>query len=313
MEKLLVVLGATASGKSDLALFLASQLEGEIISGDSVQVYRHMDIGSAKLPLQERCYKGVAIPHHLIDIINPDEPFTAADFASNAKSLITEINKRGHLPIMAGGTGYYLEGVYGRNLFESLPARDIAFCEELKLKGGEELHSCLRAIDATAAEKIHANDIKRLVRLLDIYYNYGLTPSQVIEQTEKLPPKNYRLFKCGIEFMREELYARIDKRVDLMLEQGLLDEVKGLLSMGYSLKDKALGSIGYKQLIGYLAGKYDYAEAVRLIKRDTRHFAKRQLTWFRRDNEIHWYKTDIFTDMKELYNAVLADVKHFLQ
>jgi len=313
MENLLVILGPTASGKTQLSLQAAAKLNGEIISGDSVQVYRGMDIGSAKLLENERIFADKTIPHYLIDIKNPDENYTAAEFSQEARNLITQINSEGKLPFLVGGTGFYLESVYGKHIFNDLPERNREFCDELKQLGNEELHLRLSKIDAAAAERIHQNDTVRLVRALDVYYNHGMTPSEVISQTDRLPSKEYRLFKCGIEFPREELYSRIDRRVDIMMEQGLLHEVKTLLDQGYNLSHKSMNSIGYKQIAEYYDRQYDLETAVSLIKKESRHLAKRQLTWFRRDKEIRWYKTEEFSDMQSLYKHAIMDMTEFFK
>lgn len=313
MENLLVILGPTASGKTQLSLQAAAELDGEIISGDSVQVYKGMDIGSAKLLECERIFANKTIPHYLIDIKNPDEDYTVAEFSQQARELISQISAKGKLPFLVGGTGFYLESVYGKHIFNDLPGRNKEFCDELKKLGNEELHLRLSQIDAVAAERIHKNDTVRLVRALDVYYNHGMTPSEVILQTESLPSNEYRLFKCGIEFPREELYSRIDTRVDIMMEQGLLNEVKTLLENGYNLTHKAMNSIGYKQIAEYFDGQYDLKTAIELIKKESRHLAKRQLTWFRRDKETHWYKTEEFSDMQSLYQQAITDMTDFFK
>ena len=310
MQNLVVILGPTASGKTELALAVAAALNGEIISGDSVQVYRKMNIGSAKLPENERCYNGKPIKHYLIDIKDPDEDFTVADFKALTKPLIEQINSRGLLPILTGGTGYYLQSVYQSNMYETLPPRNKEYCEELKKHDPADLHKRLCLIDAEAAEKIHENDIVRVIRALDLYDNFGITPTEIANKTAQISSSEYKIFKCGIEFPREILYKRIDDRVEAMIDEGLIDEVKILLSQ-YPADTKALGSIGYKQICEYLEGKISFEEAIYLIKRDTRHYAKRQLTWFRREKDIHWYKNDEFISKDQLYAQAVNDIADY--
>ena len=290
MHPLIVILGPTASGKTKIAVELAAKIDGEIISGDSMQIYRGMNIGTAKIKSAET--KG--IPHHLLDIKNPDEPFSVADFQNLARSKISEITRKGRIPLLVGGAGLYIQAVIDSYQFTEqknvLPYRRklFALAEE---KGEDYLYQLLCNIDPVSAEKIHPHDQKRVCRALEYYHLTGKTISEnrkAAEHKESL----YNLALVGLSLDRPLLYQRIEQRVDQMMAEGFLEEVKGLLSKGYSPDLPAMQGIGYRELCGYLNGEYDLQEAVALIKQETRRFAKRQITWFRRDQRIKWFATD---------------------
>lgn len=289
LHHLVVILGPTASGKTKLAVELAAKMGGEIISGDSMQIYRGMDIGTAKIkPIETK-----GIPHHLIDLKNPDEPFSVADFQQLARKKIAEITAKEKLPFLVGGTGLYLQAVIDPYEFTEqknvLPYRRklFALAEE---KGVDYLYQELAQVDPISAEKLHPNDLKRVSRALEYYQLTGkpISENRKAEQKESL----YKVALVGLTMERTLLYQRIEQRVDQMMENGFLEEVKGLLSKGYSLDLPAMQGIGYRQLGDYLQGEYNLKEAVALIKQETRRFAKRQLTWFRRDSRIKWFTTD---------------------
>lgn len=284
-DKLLVIVGPTAVGKTELSLGLANHFQGEIISGDSMQVYRGMDIGTAKATPEERAM----VPHHLIDIREPDEEFSVMEFQDLVIPLISEINLRDRLPIIVGGTGLYIESITHRFHFanagqdEGLRQKFQDFAEQY---GKEMLHQKLADIDPTTAERLHPNDVKRVIRALEIYHLTGEKMSSFQERSEQSP---YELCMIGLTMERALLYQRIDNRVDQMIKQGLIEEVKQLLDIGFVPHMSAMQGLGYKELIPYIEGSQGLEEAVETIKLRTRRFAKRQLSWFRRMKEVIWF------------------------
>lgn len=284
-EKLVVIIGPTAVGKTDLSLELAEQFDGEIISGDSMQVYREMDIGTAKASPHELA----RVPHHLIDIISPRDEYSVAQFQESATRLITEINQRGHLPFIVGGTGLYIESVTHRFQF-SQTSQDPEFRDRLQrladTEGVEALHARLAQVDPITAQRLHPNDVKRVIRALEIYESSGYKMSDFQLRAQHSP---YDLVFIGLTMDRDVLYQRINHRVDLMIEAGLVEEVRGLLDRGYEASLVSMQGLGYKELVPYLYGEITLEKAVNDIKQRTRHFAKRQLSWFRRMSEIQWF------------------------
>ena len=303
-EKLLIILGPTACGKTALAVELAKKHNGEIISGDSMQVYRGLNIGTAKINPDE----AQGIKHHLIDILEPDQAYTVADFQSAARELISGISARGRLPIIAGGTGLYISSLVSPYLFteETAAVREVreGLQARLQEEGAEYMHGQLQAVDPNAAAKIHYNDHQRLLRALEVYLLSGEPISKLQQQSRTQHECSYALKMIGLTMGRAQLYAKIENRVDIMMKKGLVDEVKGLLEAGYSSDLNCMKGLGYEQIVGYLQGKYDLNEAVRLIKRDTRHFAKRQFTWFKRDERIQWFDVSDYVDTQTLANDV---------
>ena len=303
MLPLVVIVGPTAAGKTGISVDLALALDGEIISGDSMQVYRYMDIGTAKIKPAER--KG--IPHHLIDIKDPDETFSVAEFQALAEQKIREIAQRGKLPILVGGTGLYIQSVIDKYTFTEQKGI-IEYRKRLHLsakeKGNKFLHDRLALVDPEAASRIHINDLKRIVRALEYYCVTGRPISENKEAYERNYMSKYRAVLIGLTLERKNLYEKINLRVDKMMEEGLLEEVRTLIRMGYT-DSLAMQGLGYRQLLGYLRNEYDLAAAVELIKRDTRRFAKRQLTWFRRDPRIHWFNVENYND----YSQLLLEIK----
>ncbi len=279
MEKVVVICGPTASGKTDLAIRVAQKTDGEIISADSMQIYQYMNIGTAKLTREEM----QGVPHHMLDIVRPDEPFSVALYKDKAEERIRDIFSRNKLPIIAGGTGLYINSLI-YNIRFSETVCDEAFREEMNAlaaaEGPEVLHDRLREVDPESAERIHFNNVKRVIRALEVFHFTGKTITQH-QNESRLEPAPYRYLVFFLDMDREELYARIDKRVDRMLQDGLANEVKSLLKMGYKPGSTAMQGLGYKEMIRYLEGEISLDEAVYILKRDTRHYAKRQITWFK--------------------------------
>ena len=284
MIPLLVITGPTASGKTALAIEIAKKIGGEVVSADSMQVYQKMNIGTAKPDEAEM----EGIPHHLLDVVSPDENFSLAAFAPLAHAAIRDIHERGKIPILAGGTGLYVDTVMeNRPLSENSfdPAVRLRLEKEWEEKGGEEMHKALSLLDPEAAEKLHPAEKRRILRALEIYYTSGETKS---EHLRKKPEKIYDYFVFALELPREILYNRINRRVDAMLSKGLLSEVENVYKDLRGKKRTALQGVGYKELIWYLEGKATYDEAVELLKRNTRRLAKRQMTWFRANPSVIW-------------------------
>jgi len=283
--KLLVITGPTSVGKSAVAVAVAKTTGGEIISADSVQVYRGLNIGAAKPTVAER----ETIPHHLIDLVDTNENYTVAQFQQQATKQITALHKQGKLPILVGGTGLYLRAVvkgyaFGENAEDELLR--LRLRQEAKNLGAEALHNKLSAVDPLTAAKLHPNDLRRVIRALEFYEKNRQTISKQLEAT---PLENvYDTLLFCLTLPRELLYRRIETRVDEMLAAGLVDEVRDLLAGGVSPEAKAMQSLGYKQIVAYLLGEISLTTAIAEIKRDTRRFAKRQLTWFRREKELIW-------------------------
>lgn len=305
---LIILTGPTAVGKTALSIELAKALDGEIISADSMQVYRHMDIGSAKVTEEEM--KG--IPHHLIDVIDPEEEFNVTRFQTIAKEAMEEIYARGHVPIIAGGTGFYIQAlIYDIDFKENEDSSEIRqelekFGEE---HGNEALHEMLKAIDPESAEAIHANNKKRVIRAIEYYRLTGQKISEHNqEEREKESPYDFYYYVLTCE--RSRLYERIDERVDLMLQMGLVEEVKKLKERGCCRGMVSMQGLGYKEILDYLDGTCTLDEAVYVLKRDTRHFAKRQLTWFKRERDVRWLELEKFdSDRKNVLEYILEDYK----
>lgn len=288
MKKIIIICGPTAVGKTHVGIELAKRYEGEVVSADSQQIWRGMDIGTAKVNLTERS----EIPHHLIDIAEPNEHFDAARFVELADKAIEDISSRGKKVFVVGGTGMYLR-LLVNGLCEA-PSQD----EELRAKieteveaqGLQKMHEQLREIDPESALGIHPNDHTRIVRALEIYELSG-TPASEFRKMHGYAEQRYDAIKIGLNIEREELYQRINERIDHMLEQGLLDEVKTLLEK-YGPESQGLKAVGYREFVRHLQGEFSLERAVELAKRNSRRFAKRQLTWFRSDDEITWFKPD---------------------
>jgi tRNA dimethylallyltransferase len=308
-----VIVGPTAVGKSALAFSWAKDAGGEIVSGDSVQVYKGFDIGSAKPSLEERA----AVPHHLIDLLGPDQPFSAAQFQMLARNAVNDIRSRGFLPLVVGGTGLYIRALLDPFDFpQESPLRIKEKWETLaKQRGTQYLHAQLRLWDPETAKRLHVNDKARIIRALEIYDTTGTPLSQQRDYQERSYPALEDVMLVGLEGDRSLLYQRIDERCEAMIRLGLIEEVEGLIRQGCSLTDKPMKSIGYRHTAGYLLGATTKQEMMRLFKRDTRRFAKRQLTWFKRDPRITWYNTDNLSNnqllkvLKEACNPNNSHVK----
>ena len=281
---MVLVLGPTGSGKSGLAIQLALEFHGEIVNCDSQQVYRGLNIGTAKVPEGER--RGV--PHHLIGVADPDEIFSAGEYARRARIALEEVNKRGRLPIVCGGTGFYVRGLLD-GLFAG-PPRDESLRDELMRRERRRagfVHRLLRRLDAASASRIHSNDVQKAVRAVEVSMSARAPMSSLFGQSER-PLEGFRWLKLGLDPPRELLYERIDERCERMFQNGLIQETAALLERGYGRQTKALESIGYRQSIDVLEGRASSAEALVRTQMETRRYAKRQLTWFRRDLEIRW-------------------------
>ena len=291
-KPLVVLTGPTAVGKTKASIGLAKAIGGEIISADSMQVYEYMDIGSAKIRPEQM----QGIPHYLVDILEPTQDFNVVLFQKYAKDAMAQIYAKGKIPILVGGTGFYIQSVlYDIDFTQN--DEDTQLREELEQiagqKGAEYLHQMLRECDPKSAEMIHANNVKRVIRAIEFYRQTGQRISEHNEQErEKTSAYDSRYFVLTDE--RGKLYANIDKRVDQMLEDGLVEEVRKLMEMGCKRESTAMQGLGYKEILAYLDGEYPLEEAVRILKRDTRHFAKRQLTWFRREKDTIWMNKDEF-------------------
>lgn len=291
-KPLVILTGPTAVGKTELSIQLAKKINGEIISADSMQVYRTMDIGTAKIKPEEM----EGVKHYLIDVLNPDEEFNVVRFQQMAKQAMEEIYAKGKVPIVVGGTGFYIQAlVYDINFEEN--NEDSSYRKSLELlleeKGAAYLHTMLKEVDEKSAEDIHQNNSKKVIRALEFYHQTGKKISEHNEeQRVKESPYNSAYFVLTND--REVLYERINRRIDCMVEEGLIEEVSKLKEQGYDRSLVSMQGLGYKEIIAYLEGEITLEEAIYILKRDTRHFAKRQLTWFRREREV------IFIDKSEL-------------
>lgn len=308
MQPMIILTGPTAVGKTALSIELAKRINGAVISADSMQVYKHMDIGSAKILPEEM----QGIPHYMIDELEPEEEFHVVRFVEMAKKYLAEIYAAGKIPIIAGGTGFYIQALLYDIDFTDQES-DEAFRSRLetlaKEQGREKLHEMLREVDPASAEAIHANNIKRVIRALEFYHLTGKRISEHNEQErQKSSPYNFAYFVLTDD--RAKLYERIDKRVDYMIEQGLVDEVQKLKEMGCHRDMVAMQGLGYKEILAYLDGELTLEEAVYIIKRETRHFAKRQLTWFKREREVFWVEKDAYNYQED---KMLEDIITVLQ
>lgn len=286
MNNIICIAGPTASGKTALAATLAKELNGEVVSCDSMQVYKRMDIGTAKPTLEEM----QGIPHHMIDVAEPWEDFSVSRYCDMAAPIVDDILSRGKTAVIAGGTGLYMDSLIRGNAFAPFPATGVR--ERLEAQadtvGMEAMLSRLRAVDPDAAGRLHLSDRKRILRALEVYLETGETITEHNRKTQAVPPR-YSPIWLGLDFaQRGELYRRIDLRVSLMLQQGLVEEIQGLLADGIPEKATAMQAIGYKEFVDALDGRCTIEEAADLVRQSSRRYAKRQLTWFRRNKAIHW-------------------------
>ena len=307
-KPLVVLTGPTAVGKTKASIGLAKVIGGEIISADSMQVYEYMDIGSAKIRPEEM----QGVPHYLIDDLKPWDEFHVVRFQQMAKKAMEQIYANGHIPIVVGGTGFYIQALLYDIDFTGT-AQDDTYRAELenlvKEKGAAYLHNMLRKVDPKSAEDIHANNVKRVIRALEYYRQTGQKMSEHNEE-ERRKESPYEFVYFVLNAPREQLYARIDRRVDQMIEEGLVDEVKHLKELGCTKEMVSMQGLGYKEILAYLDGEYDLDAAVYTIKRDTRHFAKRQLTWFRRERQVTWIQKEAYDyDEDRILKAMLSHLE----
>lgn len=305
---LVILTGPTAVGKTALSVSLAKAIGGEIISADSMQVYRHMDIGSAKVTEEEMG----GVPHHLIDVLEPTEEFNVVLFQQMAKRAAAEILGRGHIPILVGGTGFYIQALlYDIDFTEN--DEDTALRRSLEelagREGPEALFERLRAVDPESCESIHAHNVKRVIRAIEFYEKTGKKISDHNREQRQNSP-SYQSVYFVLNDDRDSIYRQIDARVDLMMEKGLVEEVRALQAMGCHKGMVSMQGLGYKEILAYLEGEIPMEEAVYLIKRDTRHFAKRQLTWFRREKEVIWVEKSVFDYNSQKILGFMQDFLH---
>lgn len=306
-KPLIVILGPTAVGKTRLSLAVAQLWKMEIVSADALQVYKHMDIGTAKPSPLDRS----RIPHHMIDLVSPDEHYNAGRYERDAGASINQIHQAGKIPLLVGGCGLYLRAVL-HGLFHG-PGADPELRkrlqQEAEIQGVHYLHEQLEQVDPESARRLHPNDYPRIIRAIEVYIQSGI-PLSALQRGYASQQLRYHAKIIGLTRDRNDLYARIEKRVDDMLKEGLLEEVKRLLEWGYSEDSTALQGLGYKQLIAAIHGRCSLEEAVRLLKRDTRHYAKRQFTWFRQVENVQWINLSIYSSEEQALSqikAILAD------
>ena len=305
MERIVCVVGPTAAGKTKLAVELAKALDGEVVSCDSMQIYRRMDIGTAKPTVEEMC----GIPHHMIDIVEPSEDFSAGKYVQMADEFLQDIAARGRTAIVAGGTGLYCDSLIAGRAFAPCPQTGKRAL--LEAQPTDALLARLRQVDPAAAERLHPSDRRRIVRALEVYDETGETITAHDEKTRLVPPR-HRAVWLGLDFaVRAELYARIDRRVDAMLEAGLPDEIRALLESGVPETATAMQAIGYKEFLAALRGECPLEEATALVKQRSRNYAKRQRTWFRRNPEVRWLLQTPEQDFDALFRAACREIPFF--
>lgn len=310
MNSVVVIVGPTASGKTSLSIELAKRLNGEIISADSMQIYKYMDIGTAKPTVDEM----QGIKHYLIDEILPNEEFNVVRYKELANQYIKEIFNKNKLPVIVGGTGLYISSLIN-NINFSESESDWELREKLKKEAQENgpqfIHNKLRAVDPDAADSIHPNNIKRVIRALEVYHQTN-KPISYHNKISRGIPSEFNFILIGLTMDRQLLYDRINKRVDIMLQNGLVDEVKKLVELGFADSLISMQGIGYKEILSYLNNERSLDEAIEIIKRDSRRYAKRQITWFKRINEIKWFNLDNYGNTNTIVKDSLAYVNSYL-
>jgi tRNA dimethylallyltransferase len=302
--RVIAVMGPTAVGKSSVVLQLAKYLDAEIVNADSVQVYRFMDIGTAKPTVEQRA----EVAHHLLDIVDPDEDFDASRYSKLAREMIGKLAANGKTAIVVGGTGLYLKAIF-HGLFPDTSSNTIVrerLRREAEKVGRAELYRRLWQVDPATAKRLHPNDLYRILRALEVWECAG-RPMSVLQKNHGFKERPFRILKIGLVRPRTELYDSINKRTDAMMTLGLLDEVKGLMKRGYRPHLKSMQALGYRHMVEHLIVGVELTEAVRRMKRDTRHYAKRQLTWFRRDREISWFQPEEMEDVRRIVRQFLDD------
>lgn len=306
-QRLIAIAGPTASGKTALSIELSRRISGEVVSCDSMMVYRGMDIGTAKPTRAEMD----GIPHHMIDVADPAENYSAARYRDEARAVIADIASRGHMPIMCGGTGLYIDAVTRDMSFARTPADDelrTRLEKELNEQGAQAMHDRLSEIDPSTAARLHANDTRRVLRALEIYYSTGAPMSQSAERTGE-NRELYDLTLIALNMPRARLYDRINRRVDIMCAQGLFEEVQGLIANGLNRECTAMQALGYKEIAQALAGEVSREEAISNLKQRTRNYAKRQLSWLRRDTRVNWLDIDENDTAATLTERAIAIIK----
>ncbi|MPM37203.1 tRNA dimethylallyltransferase [bioreactor metagenome] len=305
MINIFILAGPTAVGKTNISISLAKKLQGEIISADSMQIYKKMDIGSAKITEEEM----QGIPHHMIDIVDPREEFSVAMFQEKAEELIKDIKDRGNLPMIVGGTGFYINSlIYNYNFANT--NRDEEYRQYLEAlaeeKGKDFVHNLLKEVDLESYNKLYPNDLKRVIRALEVYKVTGKSISQFAKEEDifNIP---YKVHYYVLNMNRDELYDRINKRVDIMMEKGLIEEVIRLQKEGYTSDMQSMKGIGYKEILYYLEGQISLERAIEMIKQFSRNYAKRQLTWFRKDPRVNWINKDEFSSDEAIAEYIYKD------
>jgi len=304
MKDLFILAGPTAIGKTEISIKLAKKLNGEIISADSMQIYKYMNIGSGKILKEEM----MGVNHHLIDIIEPSEAFSVAEYKEKAECAIKQITNKNKLPMLVGGTGFYINSLIYNYSFASTN-KDEEYREHLTklaaIQGNEYVHNMLKGIDEIAYNKLSANDLKRVIRALEVYKVSGRPMSEFNEEQDLLDiPYNIHYFVLNMD--RQKLYSRINQRVDMMVENKLIDEVIKLKEMGYNADMQSMKGIGYKELLYYLNDEISLNQAIEMIKQGSRNYAKRQLTWFRKDSRINWINKDEFNNNDEIVEYIVS-------
>ena len=309
MDRIICIAGPTASGKTALAVELAKELNGEVVSCDSMQVYRRMDIGTAKPTKDEM--QGIA--HHMLDVADPEEDFSVSRYCAMAEPIVADILRRGKTAIIAGGTGLYMDSLIRGNAFAPFPSTGVREALEAQADdlGMEAMLARLQAIDPEAAARLHLSDRKRILRALEVYLETGQTITEHNRRTQSIPPRFHPLW-LGLDFEdRTDLYARIDRRVGLMLEQGLMEEIQGLLASGIPARATAMQAIGYKEFVDALEGRCTLEQAADQVRQSSRRYAKRQLTWFRRNSAMHWLTRTPETGMAEILSMARQTFRVF--
>lgn len=300
-QNICIIAGPTAVGKSDISIKVAKALCGEIISADSAQVYKYMDIGTAKLKTEEM----QGIKHYMIDEVYPDEKFSTAVFREKALSYIDEISGRGNLPIIVGGTGLYIKSLLDNFIFTGSDEKYRKELRSMALKyGNEYVHEKLKNVDPPSYDKLHPNDSKRIIRALEVYKQTG-KPITYFQEESKKKPNRFNLAYICLNMSREKIYNRINDRVDIMMANGLADEVEDLLNRGYSRNLTSLQALGYKEVINYLTGEMSKEEAIDLLKKNTRNYAKRQLTWFKGDERVFWINVEGYRNKEDIVENIV--------
>ena len=309
MDRIICIAGPTASGKTALAVELAKELNGEVVSCDSMQVYRRMDIGTAKPTKDEM--QGIA--HHMLDVADPEEDFSVSRYCAMAEPIVADILRRGKTAIIAGGTGLYMDSLIRGNAFAPFPSTGVREALEAQADdlGMETMLARLQAIDPEAASRLHRKDRKRILRALEVYLETGQTITEHNRRTQSIPPRFHPLW-LGLDFEdRADLYARIDRRVGLMLEAGLMEEIQGLLASGIPARATAMQAIGYKEFVDALEGRCTLEQAADQVRQSSRRYAKRQLTWFRRNSAMHWLTRTPETGMAEILSMARQTFRVF--